>query len=97
MCNQDYKTLVAMPGKAGTPGAWIALVQHNWNEAEAGERRISWAETEANARLIAAAPELLELAAQYRSDMLHPPTPDSRERRIARIDAVLTKANGGQP
>lgn len=60
MSSQDYQTLVALPGRAGAMGTWLALVQHNWNEAEAGERRISWKEAEANARLIAAAPELLE-------------------------------------
>ena len=60
MSSQDYQTLVELPGRAGAMGTWLALVQHNWNEAEAGERRISWKEAEANARLIASAPELLE-------------------------------------
>ena len=49
-------------------------------------------ESEANARLIAASPELVELAWQYRSDLLRPPSADSRERRIARINAILAKA-----
>jgi len=48
--------------------------------------------TEANANLLAAAPELLELAYQYASDLRHPPTADSRERRLERIAAVLAKA-----
>lgn len=59
MSNQDYQTLVTMPERAGVMGTWLALVHHNWNEAEAGKRRISWKEAEANARLIAASPELL--------------------------------------
>jgi len=49
-------------------------------------------ESEANARLIAAAPELLTALCQYRSDLLHPTAPDSRERRLAMIDALLAKA-----
>ncbi|MDT0507509.1 hypothetical protein [Novosphingobium sp. MMS21-SN21R] len=35
---------------------------------------------------------LLELAYQYASDLLYPPTADSRERRLDRIAAVLAKA-----
>lgn len=50
------------------------------------------AELLANALLIAASPELLAMAYQYRSDLLYPPTPDSRERRIAAIDALVAKA-----
>lgn len=49
-------------------------------------------DTAANARLIAAAPDLLQLAFQYRDDLRHPPSPDSRERRLAGIEAVLSKA-----
>lgn len=48
-----------------------------------------------NARLIAAAPELLQLALQYRDDLHHPPSQDSRERRLAAIKAVIAKATGG--
>lgn len=46
------------------------------------------------ARLIAAAPDLLELAYQYQSDLRHPPTADSVERRLERIAAVLAKVGG---
>jgi hypothetical protein len=35
--------------------------------------------------------ELLELAYQYQSDLRHPPTADSVERRLERIAAVLKK------
>lgn len=48
----------------------------------------------ANARLVAAAPDLLELAFQYRNDLRHPLAPDSRERRLKAIDAVIAKAEG---
>lgn len=45
----------------------------------------------ANARLIAIAPELLGLAWQYESDLRHPPSGDSLQRRLERIRAVLAK------
>lgn len=49
---------------------------------------------DADARLIAAAPELLALAYQYANDMRYPPTTDSRERRLAAAQAVIAKAEG---
>lgn len=54
---KDYATLI-VHRNCGFD-TWLARTEHNWNEAEYGERRISWAEAQANARLIAAAPELL--------------------------------------
>lgn len=48
--------------------------------------------TEADAKAMAASKELLELAHQYASDLRHPPTADSLERRLERIAAVLAKA-----
>ena len=48
--------------------------------------------TEADAKAMAASKELIELAYQYQSDLRHPPTADSRERRLERIAAVLAKA-----
>lgn len=47
--------------------------------------------TEADAKAMAASRELLELAYQYASDLRHPPTADSLERRLERIAAVLAK------
>lgn len=44
-----------------------------------------------DANLALAAPELLALVWQYRSDLQFPVAPDSKERRIAAIDAVLKK------
>lgn len=44
--------------------------------------------------LIAAAPDILELVYQYQSDLRHPPTSDSVERRLERIAAVLAKVGG---
>ena len=47
--------------------------------------------SEADAKAMAASKELIELAYQYQSDLRHPPTADSRERRLERIAAVLAK------
>lgn len=47
-----------------------------------------------DAKLIAAAPELFELAIQYRDDLRHPPAPDSIKRRQERIGQVLAKIGG---
>ncbi len=44
--------------------------------------------------LLLSAPALLELAYQYRNDLLYPPSSDSRERRISAIDAAISKATG---
>ena len=52
------------------------------------------AETVANARLIAEAPDLLALALQYRDDLRYPPSADSITRRLAAIDAVIAKVMG---
>ncbi|GLI99161.1 hypothetical protein [Sphingobium sp. BS19] len=46
--------------------------------------------------LLANAPALLALVHQYRSDLLYPPSDDSRERRIAAIDAVLAAVGNGE-
>ena len=61
MDDQGYKTLITLPDKTGGFGTWLAHVEHNWNDAEAGQRRISWAEAEANARMIDAAPDMLHI------------------------------------
>lgn len=51
-------------------------------------------ETEANAFLIAAAPDLLDLVIQYRNDLRHPPSRDSIERRLVVICAAIARATG---
>ena len=48
----------------------------------------------ANARLIAASPDLLALAHQYRADVQLLPRPEDVTRRLAAIDAVLAKVTG---
>lgn len=48
----------------------------------------------ANARLIAAAPDLLALAIQYRDDLKRPPKGDSLARRLEAIEAALAKVEG---
>jgi hypothetical protein len=42
-------------------------------------------------RLHAINEDLLALAYQYANDMRYPPTPDSRQRRLAAVEAVLAK------
>ena len=42
-------------------------------------------------RLYALNQELLALAYQYANDMRYPPTEDSRQRRLAAVEAVLAK------
>lgn len=61
-----------------------------------GASGIKLAEAEANARLIAAAPDLLALVWQYESDLRHPPADDSVQRRLDRIATVLAKVERGQ-
>lgn len=38
--------------------------------------------------------DILYALHQYRADLLRPPSPDSRERRIAMIDALIAKVAG---
>ena len=51
---QDYKVLVTTAQTRTFPGTWVMRAEHNWREAEYGDRRISWKEAEANAALIVA-------------------------------------------
>ena len=51
---QDYKVLVTTAPRRTFPGTWVLRAEHNWQEAEYGERRISWKEAEANAAIIVA-------------------------------------------
>jgi hypothetical protein len=52
-CQGDHAVRIAMPDWAGVPQATVAECDHNWLDADCGERRISWKEAEANARFIA--------------------------------------------
>lgn len=67
-----------------------------WREEEWGSEPARYPrEVElANARLIAAAPDMLEALWQYESDLLHPPTGDSIERRLQRVRTILAKIGG---
>lgn len=78
--DNDYLTEVVVPGRAGNFGTSVATCHHNWREATSGERKISWAEAQANARLYAAAPELLttcESMIPARCCLTNPNIPDS--------------------
>jgi hypothetical protein len=92
-CDDDRALRVAMPHRNGMPTASIAYCQSNWRDSDAFERRISFIEAQANARLIAVAPELFAAVLQYRDDLRHPLTPDSIERRLAMIEALLAKVD----
>jgi hypothetical protein len=46
----------------------------------------------ADLRLLVNAKDMLEALYQYESDLLYPPTGDSRDRRLERVRAVITKA-----
>lgn len=77
-------------------GVGIGLVEgpHGYDVAEVYNDNCDPCEAEANARLIAASPELLELAWQYLSDLRRPPVGDSLQRRIKRAEQVIAKATG---
>lgn len=81
-----------------TPGPWRAAGEHVFSVT--GRLTVTYcnygveAEREANARLIATTPELLELAYQYLSDLRRPPAGDSLQRRIERVEKVIARATG---
>jgi len=91
----------------GTPGPWNLtngkkftkkVNGSNWYEFASVIIRLNGDDSnseigEANAKLIAATPELLELAFKYKADllnMLHQST--ARDNRIAQIDEIINKA-----
>lgn len=49
---KDHATAICLPGRSGLHGTFLAYFQHNWNDADYAERRISWKEAETNAALI---------------------------------------------
>ena len=85
----DAEFWIVEAGKA--THEWRIIATLPWPD-EPGD--IPMAQVRANAALIVGAKALLALAHQYRNDMLYPPADDSRERRIAAIDAVLKKIGG---
>ena len=77
---------------------WSIGLENRWGIHGVGDddayMLVSGICTEADAKVMAASKELLELAYQYQSDLRHPPTSDSVERRLERIAAVLAKVGG---
>ena len=61
--DQAHGVLVVTKGTRSMPGTWVMRAEHNWQEADYGERRISWKEAEANASatalLLSSIPELI--------------------------------------
>lgn len=70
-------------------GDQVAVVRPGNNDSEFPywDQRPLYAHPPAPADLV----ELVTILHQYRSDMLRPPAPDSRERRVAMIDAAIAK------
>lgn len=85
------KTSDGMNWSIGDPtGNWdIALVEIRYAPSESA--------AEANARLLVSAPDLLALATQYRDDMRHSLSAESRARRLELIESVIAKAEGRTP
>lgn len=76
---------------------WTVAIEHKYHTchgvgSDGAYLNLSGICTEADAKVMAASKDLLELAHQYASDLRYPPTADSRERRLERIAAVLAKA-----
>lgn len=93
----DYSVTAISIRPAAHDGSWrdpkaptIATISLGYNPKHRRD------EKEANARLIAASPDLLQLAIQYRDDLLHPPSDDSRDRRLQWIGQVLSKVEGSR-
>lgn len=83
----DHELWIVEAGKEAYE--WRVIAGLPW-PSEKGD--ISRPEVKANASLISAAPDLLALAYQYADDLRYPPADDSRERRLAAIDAAIAKA-----
>ena len=92
--NNDYRTEVVIPDRAGQPGVSVATCHHNWQDAAKGERRISWNEAQANARLFAAAPELLE-ALIFLADVARATPGFLSPLALGNADDAIAKAKGG--
>lgn len=81
-------TALAQCTKCGAEiGRWKAWAQEDEADAALEDVETAW-----NTRAFDALfDELVALAAQYRSDLMFPPSGDSLERRVKRINDVLAK------
>jgi hypothetical protein len=66
----------------------------SYQEAIEGYFDLRGLEIPASVRAVNSHDELVALVCQYRDDLRYPPSPDSRERRMAAIDAALSRARG---
>ena len=92
-CEGDHPLRIAMPNVRTMPGATIAMVEHNWNDASYGERRISWKEAETNARMFAEGPAMVMalrgiIANLTEGDFIS-------ETRLDEARAILARIDGG--
>jgi hypothetical protein len=87
---------------AHTPGPWVVRTLENFGfnvvHYKGGDRfdivRVAKCAEEADARLIAAVPELFEAVLQYRDDLKYPLDAESAERRREWVEALVAKALG---
>lgn len=63
-----HATRIAFPDRFGIPSEGVGLAFQNWKDAEDKDQRISWAEAEANAKLWAIAPDLLDEVLRLRAE-----------------------------
>jgi len=97
-----HQTRVAFPDRHGVPSETIAECFYKWHEASHISERISWKNAEANARLIAAAPDLLESLELFldavETDVIRV-CPSEIDQLIAITEtarAAIDKATGGE-
>lgn len=87
-----------------TPGPWRVVgrdptlenVRFGHWDVE-GKSNVASSCTYHDACLIAAAPDLLSAVIQYRDDLRHPIDEGSRQRRLAMVEALISKATSRQP
>ena len=81
--------------KGGTQrGVKVCHGVNSYGDGPAGTICDIMGATDADNRVMVAAPELLALVLQYRDDLFHPPAADSIERRLKAIQAALQNAIG---
>jgi hypothetical protein len=81
-----------------TPGPWIVNGPHDASWVSTADHRTILPETMANARLIAAAPQMLDALHEVLALLNNPDADGTDANRVEReILAVIAKATGEQP
>jgi len=85
-----HETLAVIPHRSGGFGTWVLCAFHNWKEASAGERRISWKEATANIQLsVALRNAVPEIIAALRERDEAADTIEALQRQLAEAKAAL--------